>query len=67
MKFYLIMVWGDVEPELMGPFSSPDARDDEARLLRDEHGDENGIYMLTIDKDKPDPEIEAYCGGFFDE
>jgi hypothetical protein len=67
MKFYLIFVWGDVEPELMGPFSSPDARDDEARILREQEGDEHGIFTLTIDDDKPHPEIGTYSGGFFDE
>jgi len=61
---YLLVVWGDTEPELVGPFTSADERDVRAREIRAKHGREHGVYMLSI----PDPEhpsVDAYSGGFF--
>lgn len=63
--FYLFVTWGDVEPEVIGPFPSEDARNDKAKEIRQEEGDENGIFMLDIVDGKP--ETYAYSGGFFEE
>ena len=46
---------GDVEPELLGPFGTESSRTDRARLHREEHGDEDGLYRVnatgTVDVD----------------
>ena len=34
---YLLVIHGDVEPELLGPFSTESSRTDRARLHREEH------------------------------
>jgi hypothetical protein len=62
-QHYLVIVVGDVEPELEGPFSCEDARDDAARRYRKTNGDYDGLYWLDIDGV---PEIGAYSGAFFE-
>lgn len=62
MGLYLIIVEGDVEPDIGGPYADEAARDKRARELREEHGDETGIYMLDIDE-QGNPTSGAYSGG----
>jgi hypothetical protein len=64
MKRYLIFVWGDVEPEIIGPFRSDAARDRRALELRKEEGDDHGIYILDVPK-RGAPDVNAYSGAFF--
>ena len=50
-KFYLLIIRGDVEPELKGPFPTGEMRDDYAlnyRHTRDESA-EDGLYPLDQD------------------
>lgn len=62
MKYYVIGVWGDVEPELHGPFRSMKKRDDKARELRATDAlDSGGIYRLNIDE-KGKPTVDSYSG-----
>jgi len=65
-KLYLVIVWGDVEPNIEGPFTTPEERDAFAGKYRFEEGDEHGIYKLYI---RPDgsPHIYPYSGGEMDE
>lgn len=64
---YLIYVWGDVDPELLGPYPSDRARDKAALLLDKEEGDERGgIYMLDV-YDGGAATVGSYCGGFFED
>jgi hypothetical protein len=67
MKFYLMVVLGDVEPEIRGPFATAEGRDADAVTHR--RGDpsmRDGLYMLDVDANGK-PTIGAYSGGFFDE
>lgn len=64
MKYYVLFVWGDVEPSLIGPFPSWQKRDTHAKALKEEHGDEHGIYALNVST-KGNPRVDAYSGGFF--
>jgi hypothetical protein len=67
MKFYLLIVRGDVEPELKGPFPTEKMRDAYAknyRHTRDKEA-EDGLYPLDVDK-QGNPNIDAYSGGFFE-
>lgn len=43
---YLLVLVGDVDPELQGPFPNDDARLEAARAHRAEYGDEDGLYRL---------------------
>lgn len=65
MSHYLLCIWGDVEPEIFGPFDTTAERDADARLHRSEHGDENGLYMLDVSETGV-PTVSAYSGEFFD-
>lgn len=62
--YYVLFVVNDIEPELHGPFGDPDERDDHARKLRREYGNDHGIFPLDIDDDGI-PSTSAYSAGFF--
>lgn len=64
---YIVFIEGDVEPWIIGPFANADERDKKARELKREHGDEHGIFMLTVDSGSGMPVISAYSRRFFDE
>lgn len=65
MKYYVLLIWGDIEPELYGPYGTAGERDNQAWTLRTEHGDKHGIYSLDV-SDTGEPSVEAYSGGFFE-
>lgn len=66
MKYYLVFIWQDVEPELFGPFLTEKERDDKALEKRKEEGDKHGYYMLTV-ADTGMVEMDTYNGGFFED
>lgn len=66
-RHYTVFVFGDVEPEVHGPFASPDERDAKSLEIRREQGiDGGGIYWADV---SPSGELEigAYTGGFLDD
>ena len=65
---FLIFVWGDVEPECLGPFPTEAARDTAALQFRAEHGPEHGYLraMVTVGTDEPKLEVHAYESDFFE-
>lgn len=46
---YLLVVWDDLEPSLMGPYKTERLRLRAAKGLKKEHGDDHGIYALNLD------------------
>lgn len=62
-KFYVILVVGDVEPELSQPYDTEAERDVNALQCRIEHP-EDGIYWLDLDEHGT-PTTGAYTGAFF--
>jgi hypothetical protein len=52
-KPYLLVVWGDIEPEIVGPYATEQDRDAKAKEIRSVNGDEHGIYRLDMDGSKP--------------
>lgn len=64
MNYYLLIIWGDLEPELEGPFDTEEDRDIRAKKFREEEGDEHGLYMLNSEGEA---EVNAYSGEFFEE
>jgi hypothetical protein len=64
MKIYLFLTHGDTESEIVGPFKSHAKRDEAAKQVREDEGDECGIFMLDIGNDGV-PECSDYSGGFF--
>jgi hypothetical protein len=65
MNRFLLIVHGDVEPEVVGPFRSMKARDKAAVEHKCQFGDEDGIYMLDTDPPRVKPTVTAYSGRFF--
>lgn len=63
---WLVIVEGDVEPSMRGPFADEAARDEAAKQHRlTDPQMEDGIFPLDIDANGL-PDIGAYSGGFFD-
>jgi hypothetical protein len=62
LKHFLLVVWGDIEPEISGPFENEEERDREAQRLRKENGNDHGIFPMECETM---PEISTYSGGFF--
>jgi len=64
VRYYLLHVWGDVEPSVLGPYRSEDERDTKARKLRKEDPEgRHGIFMLDITARRV-PRARAYRAGF---
>lgn len=76
MTYYLLVVQGDVEPVLRGPYKSEAARDRAAKRHRMTDPEmEDGLFPLDVPNtflemtaraDGNKPEIRAYSGAFFD-
>ena len=68
-NLYLIVVYDDIEPKIEGPFDDEESRDRRSRQLKEDSGDENGIFPLDIvSENKPEAvSAGAYRGGFFEE
>jgi hypothetical protein len=64
ITYWYVLVWGDVEPTIVGPFDTSDERDHAARRARQVEGDEHGIYALDVINGVPD--IEAYSAAFME-
>ena len=72
MLCYLMVIHGDVEPELRGPFLDADARDEAATAHRKEDPDmKDGLYPMNVrlfngvQPESVDVDVESYSGGFF--
>lgn len=58
-KFYVLCVWGDVEPDVRGPYRDAQKQLDAAReLRREDQGQESGIYAAKIENGEL--VVEAY-------
>jgi hypothetical protein len=63
MKYYVLGIWGDVEPlPLQGPYDTEEERDLKAReMKKNDDTDEGGIYRLNIN-DNGFITVESYSG-----
>ena len=65
--YYLLVVWGDVEPQLKGPFKTEEERDQAAKDERAEDPEmHNGLFPIELEKGN-EVVIGCYSGGFFEE
>lgn len=64
-EHYLLVIEGDVEPVVIGPFPTMEDRDDDALEHRWQEGDRDGLFMLDITDDGR-PIVNSYSGAFFD-
>jgi hypothetical protein len=65
-EHYLLYIGDDVfeEWKLKGPFDTDTERDAEAVRIRDEEGDEHGLFKVYawVDEGKPMVEVVAFSG-----
>lgn len=62
MKYYVLGIWGDVQPMLSYGFDTEAERDELARRWkRDNETDEGGIYKLNINN-SGGPVVDSYTG-----
>jgi hypothetical protein len=67
VRYYLLRIWGDVEPAVLGPYRTEAMRDKKARRLRqDDPEGRHGVFMLDIPS-RGDPRARAYRAGFLQE
>lgn len=69
-KYYLAIVYGSVDPTVIGEYLNDEVRGETAREIHggndetiDYDPDEDGIFMLDVVDGVP--EMYAYSGGFF--
>lgn len=62
MYYYVLFIWNDIEPELIGPFDTEEERNRAALEKREAEGDSHGYFMLNS---PARVEISPYGGGFF--
>jgi len=63
-EHYILFVWGCVEPDVRGPFTTSEERDLKAKDIFEEEGDKHGIFGLDIEDGRP--EAFAYSYEFFE-
>lgn len=64
--YHVLTVYGDVEPKLVGPFATKAARDAKAKKIKEEIGEDGGIYALDSDLGSS-VSVDSYAGSFFGE
>lgn len=66
MKYYLLFAWGGVDPQLYGPYDTPGERDEQAKNVFAEHGDqEHGPYFRLSSESEIN--IGCFVSGELDE
>lgn len=65
-QYYLIHVWGCVDPKLYGPYATPMKRDKQARFLRQQDTKEQNILFGMNLRAGKSPEIITYSNAFFE-
>jgi len=64
MKFYLLFIWNDIEPDLLGPFETIEERNEKAKELYEENGNECGYFPIESDSKIF---VSSYSCAFFKE
>lgn len=64
VKHYVLVVWGDIEPQLIGPFGTPGERDEWAKNFRANEGEGHGVFPIDS---AGAVDVGSYSGAFFDE
>ena len=68
MEYFLLIIHGDVDPEIIGTFIDRDSRDESAykyRKVNDPEGND-GIFALETHFGKK-PSVSSYSAAFFEE
>ena len=63
VKKFLLVVWGDVEPEILGPYDDEETLEARAVELKREHGNARGIFRLGAEVIGA-IEVSSFSNGF---
>ena len=65
MKYYFILIWGDVEPQQFGPYGTWDTMAKKAKRSRVDWGDEHGYFWACFDPSNSNPilKFESFAAG----
>lgn len=64
MKYYILLVWEDIEPQIRGPYKDAANRDLYAKRLRHKCGaEEHGVFALDVNRNGK-PKVSAYSQAF---
>lgn len=58
-KKYIVKIWRDIEPELLGPYPNGRKRNDAARKIRDKEGLESSLFRLDCEGN---PDLYTFAG-----
>lgn len=65
-KYYYLYIEGGVEPLVIGPFSTPDVRDDAAKArYREGHPDNDAVFGMDI-ATHGNPHVWEYSDAFME-
>lgn len=66
--YYLLIIYGDVEPELLGPYENKMVRDQAAKDYRTNDNQDLSDGIFLMESESPiKPVIETITGDFFEE
>jgi hypothetical protein len=54
MKYFLLIIEGDITPIVFGPFKSAEARDERAVIEKRRRGEQDGIFRIQVRRDRPE-------------
>ena len=54
MKYFLLIVEGDITPIVFGPFKNAAARDERAVIEKRRRGEQDGIFRMQVRRDRPE-------------
>jgi len=63
-KRYVLHVLGDVDPRLVGPYYTAKGRDNKAKALRNDGGDD-GVFWLNV-SEQGAVTVGSFSGGFME-
>lgn len=63
-RLYIVYVWGMIDPSLIGPFATQEAREEKLKEVAQEMGEEDVCFWLDVHDDEV--EIGSYSGGYMD-
>lgn len=66
MEYYVLFIWGGVDPAIFGAFEDTKSRDRKAKELRDKYGPECGYFPVSATKGSK-IEIGSFSVDFFGE
>jgi hypothetical protein len=63
MKYYILRIWGGVDPEpLIGPFKTYTAMLDRARKIHANQREKDAIFWIGVTPERERPFVDSFLG-----